>query len=507
MLTEPLNKKNKIWLNLSFFVFVLGLLFSRYSSGSVLNGENFTSILFYFGSIILFLFAFFYIYIKEYKKNPEFSKKFSEINIYLLIFISIFFWIALSMKGAIRLLFIVAPFMVVFVSIIPVLFFGVARNLRDKTFSNSLKLIAIIIFIFLSTIFIQSADISNQSVKATIPSVYTQQWQKAMSWVKENTSENSIFVHWWDYGYWVQTLGKRATVTDGGHAGGESAIHFIGRYVLTTPKNTSAYSFMKTWNVSHLLIDSSELGKYSAYSRIGSNNSWDRISMIPMGEVDRTQILENANTTTRVYPMGGYLEGDLIYESNGTKVFLPGQFFDKRGIPHPKAYLVGVVLEESKTENLSGFKQPIAVFSYNNNQYKIPLRYIYANNQLLDFETGINSVFMIVPSVYASQNRFQIDALGGGIYLSEKTSLSLLARTYLMNNVFNDYNNLKLVHSEDDYVVSMLKAQGFNGDFVFYQGFRGPIKIWEVEYPENTKTYSEFQEFDYTPGSLDDEFY
>ena len=25
-----------------------------------------------------------------------------------------------------------------------------------------------------------------------------------MSWVRENTPEESIFVHWWDYGYWVQ---------------------------------------------------------------------------------------------------------------------------------------------------------------------------------------------------------------------------------------------------------------------------------------------------------------
>ena len=77
-----------------------------------------------------------------------------------------------------------------------------------------------------------------------------------------------------------------------------------------------------------------------------------------------------------------------------------------------------------------------------------------------------------------------------------------------MNNTLQEYSGLKLVHSEDDYVVSMLKSQGIDvGDFVFYEGFRGPIKIWKVEYPENTPTYPEFQKFEYAPGSLDKEFY
>jgi len=34
--------------------------------------------------------------------------------------------------------------------------------------------------------------------------------------IKDNTNEDGIFAHWWDYGYWVQTLGKRATIADGG---------------------------------------------------------------------------------------------------------------------------------------------------------------------------------------------------------------------------------------------------------------------------------------------------
>jgi len=38
-----------------------------------------------------------------------------------------------------------------------------------------------------------------------------------MSWVRENTNPGEVFVHWWDYGYWVEYLGERPTLADGGH--------------------------------------------------------------------------------------------------------------------------------------------------------------------------------------------------------------------------------------------------------------------------------------------------
>tara|TARA_B100000029_G_scaffold274603_1_gene269394 strand:- start:340 stop:1686 length:1347 start_codon:yes stop_codon:yes gene_type:complete len=39
-------------------------------------------------------------------------------------------------------------------------------------------------------------------------------WFKAMDWIKENTPENSVIASWWDYGYWITTLSDRGTVID-----------------------------------------------------------------------------------------------------------------------------------------------------------------------------------------------------------------------------------------------------------------------------------------------------
>ena len=39
-------------------------------------------------------------------------------------------------------------------------------------------------------------------------------WKDTLEWMKNNTPENSVIASWWDYGYWIQTLGERATISD-----------------------------------------------------------------------------------------------------------------------------------------------------------------------------------------------------------------------------------------------------------------------------------------------------
>ena len=54
---------------------------------------------------------------------------------------------------------------------------------------------------------------------------------------------NAVFGHWRDYGYWVQTLGERATVLDGGNAKSYWN-HLMGRYALTGTSNKEALEFL-----------------------------------------------------------------------------------------------------------------------------------------------------------------------------------------------------------------------------------------------------------------------
>lgn len=45
-------------------------------------------------------------------------------------------------------------------------------------------------------------------------SIATNDWLDAMKWIKENTPKDAVIASWWDYGYWITTLGERKSVAD-----------------------------------------------------------------------------------------------------------------------------------------------------------------------------------------------------------------------------------------------------------------------------------------------------
>ena len=44
--------------------------------------------------------------------------------------------------------------------------------------------------------------------------IATTDWPHAMDWIKSNTPEDAVIASWWDYGYWITTLGERTSLAD-----------------------------------------------------------------------------------------------------------------------------------------------------------------------------------------------------------------------------------------------------------------------------------------------------
>ena len=336
--------------------------------------------------------------------------------------------------------------------------------------------VAIILFFGITTVFTYYSTIKYQATYQA-PS-YDVSWQNAMEWVRTNTTDDSLFLHWWDYGYWVQTGGNRATVSDGGHAQGKFGGNGkIGRYVLTTPYPETAKSFMKTFNVTHLLIDHTDLGKYSAYSSIGDGDEIsDRASSLPIFSIDESQSIETSNGTGFVYVGGSYLDVDITYNNNGTIVFLPAR----------KAAIVAVTIE---LNSFGTYSQPTGVYYYNNQYYYLPVRYFATSSTYHDFGDGLNSTIYIFPKL----NGQQLDIDGALVYLSEKTMNSLFVKLYLMNDPLNEYDGLSLVYSESQY----------GTEFCYDDNYYGQIKIWEVNISamDDINVVKEFME---RQGGVDD---
>lgn len=485
-LVKKLRFKEKWILTLSYLIFITSLIFSRYSSGSILNGTSAMSILIYFGGWLFFIGSFGYVYYLIYKKRELEILKGFEFS-YLLYFLILTLGI-IGARSGIRLIMVLGAISPVAIAFLIVKSFQKYLREKDETMKFFMGIITIIIL--LASLFTLWAYYENDKAQATnfAPGVYQWQWQKAMGWVRENTPETAVFAHWWDYGYWLQSIGERATILDGGNV----IVywnHLMGRHVLTGTEDIKSLEFLYTHNGTHLLIDSTEIGKYTAYSSIGADENYDRFSWISTFFMDSKQTKETMNETTYVYNGGVVVDEDIIWEENGKEILFPKK----------SAGIGAIILKQNQDKDIM---QPTAIFVYNNQQYNVPLRYMYYNGKKYDFGSGLESGIFLFPKLDIMPNgQPQLNKIGALFYLSERTVNSQLAKRYLYNEK-SDY--FKLVHSQDGMIIESLKNQGVDiEDFVYYQGFQGPIKIWEINYPENIKSNPDYLLRDYPDKTIE----
>ena len=122
------------------------------------------------------------------------------------------------------------------------------------------------------------------------PTFVTNDWKDAMQWLKENTPKDAVVASWWDYGYYITTLGERKTLADNATLKAwqirkiasmlfsnadnawkilsSSYLEDVSPYYITLPFNPEERKIdvFKRWqNTSHTqeLIDPEKLSQYS----------------------------------------------------------------------------------------------------------------------------------------------------------------------------------------------------------------------------------------------------
>ncbi len=477
---KDLRKKESWILTGLYILFFFGLVFSRYSpSSSILNGSSFASLIFYYGSALLLAGFLVYCCLKYEKEG---SGGFKKIDYGFMLLFSLAAFCLFTARSAMRLVMVLAPVTTIFLGYLIVKAIKKFREINGEI--EKVIMGILVVLIILSSIFVFQGFYKSVISNAynSVPSYYNQQWQKAMAWVRTETPESSVFAHWWDYGYWVQSIGNRATITDGGNAINWWN-YLMGREVLTGDNEKDALEFLYSHNATHLLIDSSDIGKYTAFSSIGSDINYDRYSWIPVMLSDEKQIREAKDGEIRVYQGGSPLDEDLLYKKDEKDIFLPSQ----------KAAVIGIILEYSAKEKETSFKQPTGVFYYQGQQIEIPLRYIYFNKKIVDFGTGIGAAVYILQRVNTGTEGLSVDNLGALMYLSPRLMRGMFAQEYLLNGYFNKFPDFQLAHSEPSPVIESLNSQGANlNEFIYYQDVQGPIKIWKINYTGEEKLNPEY---------------
>jgi len=456
-ISKRLSKKESWKLTIVYALFIIAFIFSRYNSSSALNGENSLSMVLYLGSLTLFvLFLVYYYFYLFYKKKDELGS-IAEIDkryVFLLIWFVI---MIIAARSAMRLIFIFAPITTVLFAYFSFSLFELSKKFKDKLLNVGIK-IAVIIFVIL--IFMGFWEVTIAQARSTGAGTYDTQWQYAGKWIRENTPEDAVFAHWWDYGYLVQYGGQRATLSDGGNTRG-AINHFIGRHVLTAQNETEALELLKANGATHLLIVSDEIGKYPAFSSIGADVNYDRYSWIPAFGLDLQNSQETRNETLYLYRGGTSLDEDFIYQGN----LFPG------GGAGIGGFLVPIKITNFEEQSLNNYviSQPIAILVYKGQQYNIPVQCLFINGREINFDVqGLEGCLMIIPSI-SDDN--QINPTGGALYLSRRVRNTLFTHLYLFGE---KSDNFKLVYSDEA-----------NMPLAFYRGMIiGPLKIWEVSYPD-----------------------
>ena len=65
--------------------------------------------------------------------------------------------------------------------------------------------------------------------------VSTNDWLESMEWIKNNTPKDAVIASWWDYGYWISTLGERASIADNSTLY-TSVIEKLAKMLLNSPE-------------------------------------------------------------------------------------------------------------------------------------------------------------------------------------------------------------------------------------------------------------------------------
>jgi dolichyl-diphosphooligosaccharide--protein glycosyltransferase len=90
--------------------------------------------------------------------------------------------------------------------------------------------------------------------------ISTTDWLDAMQWLKESTPEDAVVASWWDYGYWITTLGERRSIADNATLI-DWRIKQMAQVFLSTPDE--AWKILQDMDADYILI-------YVAAQRINS---------------------------------------------------------------------------------------------------------------------------------------------------------------------------------------------------------------------------------------------
>ena len=204
----------------------------------------------------------------------------------------------------------------------------------------------------------------------------TNDWLETLEWIKLNTPENAVIASWWDYGYWIQTMAERASLTDNSTTH-TSIIQNIARMFLSTPDDS--WNMLKEMNADYVVI-------FLSAQKINDNLE-DKLYVLGGGG-DESKVMWF--TQIAELPTEKYLEFDRI---TGTNYFYEQTMLGKM-IPFTTAVYYNPVTQENSAIYKSGFVEIVSKnIKYNSDND--PLKLVYASPSFMNEMQGHMQIILV----------------------------------------------------------------------------------------------------------------
>ena len=79
----------------------------------------------------------------------------------------------------------------------------------------------------------------------------TDDWPISLEWIKNNTPQDAVIASWWDYGYWITTLGERTTLADNATISTDRIVT-IAKMFLSSPDK--GWEILQQLNADYVLV-------------------------------------------------------------------------------------------------------------------------------------------------------------------------------------------------------------------------------------------------------------
>ncbi len=334
-----------------------------------------------------------------------------------------------------------------------------AKQINDKYYPYAIIAVVLIVLLVF-------ANKSYASAIGYYP-LQEKQWDVATQWVEQNTNKEDVFTHWWDYGYWVQSIWNRTTIFDGGNYHG-SWNQINARFIMTGTNETQWMNALHWFHEpKYFVIVSDDVMKFYQMARIGERDIWNDgknyqsayygIYYDPRGYPVKTNAIS------------GY---DKVYELNQGSIGVMSNDVTVNGMlwPAKDTLVASILLPVNSTGNETQIGPGYGVV-YNKKTRMttiLPFNCVCVENKgCFNITTGgIDGCYMVLPKV--DFGPYGTSPLGA-IYIPGIVRDSLFTRLYLVNETIPHF---KLVYDNGaPMCVTTILDKRIMG-----------MRIWEIDY-------------------------